>query len=135
MGFLRPATLFMLPITYAWFRWLPCQSWGFLQWPGLKEFLLFLLVSITFSNFSYVPSSSMKPTIRLGDWIIIQRVKVFTLFFHLLLSLFSIMTIRNVFRGLACVWMDENYGLHCLLGYLIKIIVFELWWSILQFYI
>ncbi|GMY06689.1 chloroplast processing peptidase [Fagus crenata] len=73
MGFLRPSTLFMLPITYAWFRWLPCQSWGFLQWPGLKEFLLFLLVSITFSNFSYVPSSSMKPTIRLGDWIIIQR--------------------------------------------------------------
>ncbi|GMY06682.1 chloroplast processing peptidase [Fagus crenata] len=73
MGFLRPSTLFMLPITYAWFRWLPCQSWGFLQWPGLKEFLLFLLVSITFSNFSYVPSSSMNPTIRLGDWIIIQR--------------------------------------------------------------
>ncbi|KAF7816823.1 chloroplast processing peptidase-like [Senna tora] len=70
MSFLKPSVL------YPSLRWMPCQSWGFLRWPGLdgclRLLVLFLLWSV-FSELRYIPSSSMYPTLAVGDRVILEK--------------------------------------------------------------
>lgn len=78
MSFLRPSALYQFLITCLSVRWMPCQSWGFLRWPGLDGFvkiLVGLLLWSTFSEIRFIPSSSMYPTLRIGDRIIVEKVK------------------------------------------------------------
>ncbi|KAG6624400.1 hypothetical protein I3843_16G026200 [Carya illinoinensis] len=59
---------------------MPCQSWGFLRWPGLDGLLrlfVVLLLWSTFSEIRHIPSSSMFPTLRVGDRIIVERASYY----------------------------------------------------------
>ncbi|XP_040997593.1 chloroplast processing peptidase-like [Juglans microcarpa x Juglans regia] len=76
MSFLRPSALYQFLIASPSLRWMPCQSWGFLRWPGLDGFLRLLVVVLLWSTFSeirHIPSSSMYPTLRVGDRIIVEK--------------------------------------------------------------
>lgn len=78
MSFLRPSALYAsFLVTFASFRWMPCQSWGFLGWPGLEGFLRLLVMVLLWSMFSEIrciTSSSMFPTLRVHDRVIIEKV-------------------------------------------------------------
>ncbi|KAJ1382551.1 Peptidase S26A, signal peptidase I [Sesbania bispinosa] len=80
MSFLRPSALYQFLISYPSLRWMPCQSWGFLRWPGLDGFsrlLVIVLLWSTFSELRYIPSSSMYPTLRVGDRIIVEKASYY----------------------------------------------------------
>ncbi|KAG2663344.1 hypothetical protein I3760_16G024300 [Carya illinoinensis] len=80
MSFLRPSALYQFLITSPSLRWMPCQSWGFLRWPGLDGLLrlfVVLLLWSTFSEIRHIPSSSMFPTLRVGDRIIVERASYY----------------------------------------------------------
>ncbi|OIV96647.1 hypothetical protein TanjilG_09189 [Lupinus angustifolius] len=80
MSFLRPSALYHFLITYPSLKWMPCQSWSFLRWPGLdgffRLFVVFLLWSM-FSELRYIPSTSMYPTLRVGDRIIVEKASYY----------------------------------------------------------
>lgn len=79
MSFLRPSALHQFLITCLSVRWMPCESWGFLRWPGLDgslKILIGLLLWSTFSEIRFIPSSSMYPTLRIGDRIIVEKVSI-----------------------------------------------------------
>ncbi|XP_057446796.1 chloroplast processing peptidase-like [Lotus japonicus] len=80
MSFLRPSALYHFLITYSSLRWMPCQSSGFLRWPGLDGFLRLLVVGLLWSTFSElrsIPSSSMFPTLRVADRIIVEKASYY----------------------------------------------------------
>ncbi|KAL4596162.1 hypothetical protein ACB092_12G144100 [Castanea dentata] len=80
MSFMKPSALYMFLITYVSFRWMPCQSWGFLRWPGLDGFLRLLVVVLLWSMFSeirYITSNSMHPTLREHDRVIIEKASYY----------------------------------------------------------
>ncbi|XP_044480336.1 chloroplast processing peptidase-like isoform X2 [Mangifera indica] len=78
MSFLRPTALYQSLLTSLSLRWMPCQSWVFLlRWPGLDGFfkiLIGFLLWSTFSEIRFIPSSSMFPTLRVGDRILIEKI-------------------------------------------------------------
>ncbi|XP_057973107.1 chloroplast processing peptidase-like isoform X4 [Malania oleifera] len=77
MSFLRPSALYQFLIAYPALRWMPCHSWAFLRWPGLDGFLRLFVVVLLWSMCSeirFIPSSSMYPTLRIGDRIIVERL-------------------------------------------------------------
>ncbi|XP_022954017.1 chloroplast processing peptidase-like isoform X1 [Cucurbita pepo subsp. pepo] len=74
MSFLRP---FML---YSTLRWMTCLSWGFPRWPGFDGLLRCLVVLILWSMYleiHFIPSSSMYPTLRIGDRILVEKVSYY----------------------------------------------------------
>ncbi|XP_057973106.1 chloroplast processing peptidase-like isoform X3 [Malania oleifera] len=92
MSFLRPSALYQFLIAYPALRWMPCHSWAFLRWPGLDGFLRLFVVVLLWSMCSeirFIPSSSMYPTLRIGDRIIVERHsnKTFHGLQHLMLEL------------------------------------------------
>ncbi|XP_017422418.1 chloroplast processing peptidase isoform X5 [Vigna angularis] len=77
MSLLRPSAIYNFVTSYPALRWMPCQSWGFLRWPGLDGFLRLMVVGLLWSTFSelrFIPSSSMFPTLRVGDRIIVEKL-------------------------------------------------------------
>ena len=78
MTFLRPF------LFYSSLRWMTFHSWGFPRWPSFDAFLRFLVLLILWSmllEIHSIPSSSMYPTLRVGDRILVETVIFFKLGF------------------------------------------------------
>lgn len=81
MSFLRPFLL------YSSLRWMSSQSWGFPRCPGFDGLLRFIVVLILWSmllEIHFIPSSSMYPTLRVGDRILVEKVKFVEFWIYLL---------------------------------------------------
>ncbi|XP_052201827.1 chloroplast processing peptidase-like isoform X8 [Diospyros lotus] len=77
MSFLRPSAPYQFLVAYQSVRWMPCQSWAFLRWPNLDAVLRLLVIVLLWSMFAeirFIPSSSMYPTLGVGDRVFIERV-------------------------------------------------------------
>ncbi|XP_034676995.1 chloroplast processing peptidase-like isoform X2 [Vitis riparia] len=77
MSFLRPSVLYQLLFMHSWLQWMPCQSWGFLRWPGFDGLLRCLVVVLlwsTFTEINFICSSSMYPTLHVQDRVLMERL-------------------------------------------------------------
>ncbi|KAE8711646.1 Plastidic type i signal peptidase 1 isoform 2 [Hibiscus syriacus] len=75
---LRPCALYKSLITFPSLKWMRCQSWGFLRWPGLGGFFRFLVIALLWTMFSeihFILFSSMYPTLCVGDRSLPKRLK------------------------------------------------------------
>ncbi|XP_052201821.1 chloroplast processing peptidase-like isoform X6 [Diospyros lotus] len=80
MSFLRPSAPYQFLVAYQSVRWMPCQSWAFLRWPNLDAVLRLLVIVLLWSMFAeirFIPSSSMYPTLGVGDRVFIERASYY----------------------------------------------------------
>lgn len=77
MSFLRPSALYQLLITLNSLKWMPCMFFGYPNFQGIIRLVIMFLLWSTLTEMCHISSSSMSPTLRVGDRIFVEKVSYF----------------------------------------------------------
>ncbi|WOG84602.1 hypothetical protein DCAR_0103786 [Daucus carota subsp. sativus] len=77
MSFLRPSALYQLLITFNSLKWMPCMFFGYPNFQGIIRLVIMFLLWSTFTEMCHISSSSMSPTLRVGDRIFVEKASYF----------------------------------------------------------